>query len=45
MFVAHEWRVVLIEKFLILHYIEDAVSKLVMHECLLYDYDSHHTWR
>ena len=34
MFVAYEWRVLVIEKFLILHYVEDSMSKLVTHECL-----------
>ena len=32
-FVAYDWRIVVIEKFLILHYVEDAASKLVMLEC------------
>jgi len=45
MFMAYDWRVVVVEKFLILHYIEDAMSKLVVLQCFFCDYDSCRTKR
>jgi len=43
-FMDYDWRVVVVEKFLILHYIEEASSKLVIYECL-FNYDSCYTSR
>jgi len=38
MFMAYDWRVVVIEKFLVLHYVEEATLKLVF-SVLLCNFD------